>query len=405
MSTEIPAETPQDKPAKQPRKVRALPRGYRVEARKDGRKKPFVLIVHGKHNEAFEKEADALSAGHDLAEKEKEFGREVRAFDVPEWRRYQEAKRLYFGGTEPDWPRLANGLKTELGTVLVANAAVKYEALKKSENLASFSHIKKRLSRLVEAFGTLEIGRVETGKLREWLTALADELDFDPWTVRGHLKTAKAFFNWAKLEKLCAENPCDPIKPPKILKKKINILTVDEMARLFEKNKNFPVVGKLALEAFGGVRFSSAGRLVLADLKFADKGIELPASRLVENGDGSPEWINNHKSEDRHYIDGLPSNLWEWLKAAPAECWELTERQYERAKIEAFVRAGFAADGRDERKNCLRHSFATYHVAWKKDAASTAVLMQHTSPAILYRHYKGRGTHADGLKYFKIMPT
>jgi hypothetical protein len=42
---------------------------------------------------------------------------------------------------------------------------------------------------------------------------------------------------------------------------------------------------------------------VEADVNFADKGITLPAAKL--------------KIRKRHYIDGLPENLWPWLNAAP----------------------------------------------------------------------------------------
>lgn len=55
-------------------------------------------------------------------------------------------------------------------------------------------------------------------------------------------------------------------------------------------------------------------------------------------------------------------------------------------------------------RNCLRHSFTSYHVAANKDAARTSVILCHTSPAMLWRHYKGRATEADGLAWFRIVP-
>ena len=54
--------------------------------------------------------------------------------------------------------------------------------------------------------------------------------------------------------------------------------------------------------------------------------------------------------------------------------------------------------------NVLRHSFATYHVAMHKDAASTAVLLTHRNPSMLYQHYKGRASAADAQRYFAIAP-
>jgi len=91
---------------------------------------------------------------------------------------------------------------------------------------------------------------------------------------------------------------------------------VEDTAKLFATvHKKLPAVGaRLALEAFAGLRFSSAARLVKADVDFAEEGITLPAAKI--------------KTRKRHYIDGLPDNLWKWLRAAPEEAWSLTERQY-----------------------------------------------------------------------------
>ena len=47
----------------------------------------------------------------------------------------------------------------------------------------------------------------------------------------------------------------------------------------------------------------------------------------------------------RHYIDGLPANLWAWLKAAPADAWTLTERQYLALKSQAFTLAQVTSPG------------------------------------------------------------
>jgi hypothetical protein len=77
----------------------------------------------------------------------------------------------------------------------------------------------------------------------------------------------------------------------------------------------------------------------------------------------------------------------------------MTARQYLNEKSAAFARAGVENPG-----NVLRHSFCSYHVAMHRDAARTAVLLTHTSPVMLYRHYKGKATAADAGKWFSIMP-
>jgi integrase len=369
------------KPAGKP-----LPRGYRVRVMTDGRPKPALLIVAGFVHEAFEKESEARAAGLALAAKEREFGREVRNFDVAEWRRYQEAKRTKFGGREPDWSALSARMTLETASKTVAKAVEDYREQRKGEGLspATLSQMKKKLARFADTFGKLKLHEVTTEGVRAWIAGLAKE--FQPWTVVDHLKVANTFWEHAKREKWCLDNPLDAVQPPKVPRDEINILTVAETEKLFAANVGQPCIGRLAAEAFGALRFSSAGRLVPAtDIKWADKGIELPGAK--------------HKSGRRQYVDGLPDNLWAWLESLPVEKWTATERQYMKEKGEAFIRAGVKFT-----PNCLRHSFATYHCAAYKDASKTALLMQHTSAATLWKHYKGKATHADGLKYFAILP-
>lgn len=382
---EPPQATPTEPPQKRGGKKRELPRGYRVEFRGDGRKMAWVLFAHDKFNEAFETEKAAKSAGFELADKEREFGRDVRAFDVAEWRRYLTAKAVHFGGKEPDWTALKARMTLESSDLTVAKAVADYRAQRGKDGLspATLSQMKKKLGRFADAFGKLRLHEVEVDAVRKWADGLA--VEFEPWTVKDHLKVVSTFWQHAKREKWCLDNPLDAVKPPKIELEAINILTLAEAQALFAANRDEPCVGRLALEAFGGLRFSSAGRLVLADLKFDRLGIELPGKK--------------HKSGRRQYIDGLPDNLWAWLKHAPAACWEMPEREYMRRKGEAFIRAKVTST-----PNCLRHSFATYHCAHRKDAAATAILMQHTSPTMLWKHYKGNASAADGAAYFQIAP-
>ena len=72
---------------------------------------------------------------------------------------------------------------------------------------------------------------------------------------------------------------------------------------------------------------------------------------------------------------------------------------YDREKKAAFERAGLS-----KLCNVLRHSFCSYHFALHQDAAKTALLMQHTNQAMLYRHYKGLALRSDAEKYFMIRP-
>ena len=85
--------------------------------------------------------------------------------------------------------------------------------------------------------------------------------------------------------------------------------------------------------------------------------------------------------------------------AAPDRGKRLMWKALDREKKAAFERAGLS-----KLCNVLRHSFCSYHVALHQDAAKTALLMQHTNQAMLYRHYKGLALRADAERYFSIKP-
>lgn len=55
-------------------------------------------------------------------------------------------------------------------------------------------------------------------------------------------------------------------------------------------------------------------------------------------------------------------------------------------------------------KNCLRHSFVSYHVALHRDPGKTALLVSHKDQAVLWDHYLGVATAADAGRYFGIQP-
>ncbi len=270
-------------------------------------------------------------------------------------------------------------------SVAVADASARYLLAKRSEGLAAgtLCHAKKDMGRFSGAFGARMLADLRTDEIREWLAALP----FSEVTKRNHHKRVSAFFTWARLEGLATDNPCESIKSPARHAEDVSVLTFADAGKLFETAARLrpQVCAKLALEAFAGLRYSSAARLVKEDVNFRERGITLPAAKI--------------KTRRRHYIDGLPENLWRWLQAAPAEAWTLTERQYLTLKSEAFILAGVTNPG-----NVLRHSFCSYHVAANKDAARTAVILCHASPSMLYQHYKGRATERDAKRYFDLSP-
>jgi integrase len=367
------------------------PRGIRYSER-PGLPRPHLLHWCGADGRrkcvAYEDTATREKAAKALITKREMRGRTVLNFNPRDWEIWEQFKTIV-GDADPlevarFW--IARGGSTEGRTsTTVAQMIEKYLAARKCEGVgkASLSHTKKDLARLCEAFGTHSAEGVTADQLRAWLKALP----FAPTTKRNHHKHGAAAWNWAVREEIAHANPWRNVEKPPMTTDEVSVLSLADAQKLFAtaKQQRPAACARLALEAFCGLRHSTAARLHKDEIDFTAKGLRIPAEKL--------------KTQRPQYIEGLPENLWAWLNAASDDSWALSGRDYERAKSDCFRLAKVANPG-----NVLRHSFCSYHVAQYKDAARTAVILCHTSPRTLYQHYKGLATAADATGYFLIMP-
>lgn len=54
--------------------------------------------------------------------------------------------------------------------------------------------------------------------------------------------------------------------------------------------------------------------------------------------------------------------------------------------------------------NCLRHSYASYHLAKFEDASALALQMGHTTTAMIFEHYREVVTPEAAEEYWNIRP-
>lgn len=272
--------------------------------------------------------------------------------------------------------------KVTVGDIVTSYLAAQ-DARLASGTLAKVTHKKNcpKAKKFAADFSSLAVEKVEASEIEEWI----DDLGFEAAeTFNTYRKVIHAIFDHGKKD--CPINPVSQIKS-RDDKGDIDILTVEEVETLLNHAVTHfrDLVPRLALECFAGLRFSSAFRLAEEDLNFADKGIHLPAHKL--------------KTGRRHYIDGLPKNLWHWLALKTPATWSMTPRNYRRLKSECFNKSGVRHPS-----NCLRHSFCTYHVAAYKEPGRTATILCHRNQGMLWSHYNGRAKQADGLRYFNLRP-
>lgn len=292
------------------------------------------------------------------------------------------------------------------GPVSVQEAVARYLMLRVAEGVSeksdTYRHFTKHLSeRLCAAFGKMELRSVKADHLRMWAGSLKNDRTGKPLemlTVRHHLIAVKTFFRRCWREGWIERDPTLPLVLPQIEEKDVNVIAVRDAFEFFRVNRDHRSIGRLALEAFGGLRYTSAGKIRREDIRWERRGIEMPSTK--------------HKSRKRKFRQGHPACLWEWLRHAPAEGWDLDLRQYREDKREMLVLSRMRpmvlktdADREKARtlKNVWRHSFASYLLAKAKEYAPIAYLMQHAR-ATTTEVYEGVADEFDALLYFAITP-
>lgn len=291
--------------------------------------------------------------------------------------------------------QVSKGLTASVSTV--ADHAKEYLAemakrvLEKTLSNNWHGHQRSKLKLFCARFGTLALNAVPTAEITRWLGSLDLRT---PGTYNNYRKIIAAFYASALEARLVAENPVDRVAVKVDVIEEAGILTVPQIAHLMHIARTYTdgdgrhrfavCVRRLALENFAGVRFGSACRLTKEDVNIEDEGIRHPSRSI--------------KTRKRHYIEGYPAVLWAWLRIAEDDSL-LTDRFYLRLKSQLFEVAGVPHP-----HNCLRHSFATYHLAKRTNPGLTAYLLCHRNQQKLWNTYKGNATKAEGVRWETITP-
>ena len=143
----------------------------------------------------------------------------------------------------------------------------------------------------------------------------------------------------------------------------------------------------IALQSFGGLRLQEALRLDWRDVFTISDHIEISSAksktrsrRLIEINATLAAWLEPHRGSE-----GKVTSL-----TLDAYTWQLIQLR-KRLKIPS-------------KKNGLRHGFLSAHFAIHQNEGMTAA-QAGTSPAMLFKHYRGLTTKAAAEKWFQVSPT
>jgi integrase len=163
------------------------------------------------------------------------------------------------------------------------------------------------------------------------------------------------------------------------------ILVVTEAARLLEAATP-DVLPYIAIGLFAGLRRAELERLDWSEIDFESGLIEVKAEKS--------------KTAQRRHVQIQP-NLREWLLPLRKLKGNVTPALGFR---ESFDQARENADITEWPDNALRHSFASYHLAHFKNAASTALELGHHDSRVTFAHYRELVRPKEAARYWSIKP-
>ena len=199
-------------------------------------------------------------------------------------------------------------------------------------------------------------------------------------TRRGILKDARTLFNFAMRRNYTNFNPANAVEMPERDNVAPGVLTVDECARYLAACliHDRAMIRQTALCLFGGLRPSEALRI--DDRCLLPTEIDVPQTKVRSR---------------RHRFITLNPTLKAWLDIGTE--WKPINGRKRREALRKLAGVPWPPD-------CLRHSFASYHLAQFKDATKTAHEMGHHSLQMLYDNYRNRVRAEEAERFWDLTP-
>ena len=243
--------------------------------------------------------------------------------------------------------------------------------------------IRSRLTVFAEKFNGRMVATITSKEIDDWLRSLP----FSPLTRNHYRGLVVLAFNFAVRCGYAISNPALRAAKAKVVGDAPGILTVSETARLLEAASS-DVLPYIAIGLFAGLRRAEIHRLDWREIDFESGLIEVTA--------------RNAKTAQRRLVTMQP-NLREWLLPLRKHKSNVTPQSsfvFRQSFEQARTRAGIT----DWPENALRHSFASYHLAQFKNAASTALELGHHDSRITFAHYRELVRPKEAERYWNIKP-
>ena len=264
------------------------------------------------------------------------------------------------------------------------SALVKELLAAKAQDGASELYVKdlrNRLDRFAETFGERPVATVRAPEIDDWLRAL----DLSPQSRNNYRTVLRTLFEFGVVRSYATENPVERTAKAKVIRPAPAIFTPEQFRTLLERSPR-DLVPWLAIGGLAGLRSAEIERLDWAEIDLGRRLIRVEAQKA--------------KTAQRRLVH-VSDNLAAWLAPLAQKAGPVADRDRVRVARAQAVRA---AKMKSWPTNALRHSFASYHLAHHKNAASTAAELGHTSPVMLYRHYREVVLPDAAAAWWQVVP-
>lgn len=240
-----------------------------------------------------------------------------------------------------------------------------------------------RLGRFKEDFRERPVRTITINELDRWL----HNLKLSPQTINNFRARLGALFNYGEKRRYLERNPVASIDRIKVVDQAPEIFTPEVIQTLLD-NAPADLLPILALGAFAGLRTAELLRLEWEAIDLPRGFINVAASKA--------------KTAKRRLIPIAP-NLLEWLRpyaGRSGKIFPFSCRMYY-DKVERLRKAVGLAHWPN---NGLRHSFASYHLAKHQNAPQLALEMGHTTPHMIFDHYREVVTPQEAERFWNVRP-
>ena len=224
---------------------------------------------------------------------------------------------------------------------------------------------------------------IEAVAIRRWIKDRSDNGN----TQSMYFRYARMFFRYLAANRLIPHDPMVAVPAPKT-KPRREVLKPEQMRALLDLELPDSVRALLLLGGFAGLRTDEVARMDWSHINTVTEQIHVPQGAMKATGGLDQRIVD--------FTEPLKRRK-EWLAAQSGRIVTVTNwtLHHKRRRWCAPVMAEWP-------DNCLRHSFATYHLARAKNAGLTAYQMGHTSTAMVQRVYAVPAALADWQAWWAI---